>query len=86
MMNLLPVGWLIIGYQSYDGCVISIFDVGVGWVDAGAVMDEERVEEVAEDTPCGVPVLRMRVDGVRPPILMFCGLLLRKFSIQTTKH
>ena len=32
--------------------------------------------------PCGVPVFRMRVDDVQPPIMMFCGLLLRKSSIQ----
>ena len=30
---------------------------------------------------CGVPVFRMRVDDVRPPILTFCGLLLSKSSI-----
>ena len=30
---------------------------------------------------CGVPVFRMTVDDVWPPILRFCGLVLRKPSI-----
>ena len=44
-----------------------------------AVVGEEGVEEGQRTHPCGVPVFRMRVNDVQPPILMFCGL--RKSSI-----
>ena len=54
-------------------------------MNGGAVTGEEGVEEGAEVTPlwcASVGWMRMRVDDVRPPVLTFCGLLLRKSSIQ----
>ena len=50
MLNLLPVGWLVICYQSYYGRVISKFDDGIGGVDGTAARGEEGLEEGAEDT------------------------------------
>ena len=42
---------LVISYQTYHGCVISKFYDGVGGKNGEAVMGEEGIEEVAEDTP-----------------------------------
>ena len=80
MLNLIPEGWLfVICHQSYNGHVISKFDNGVVGVDGATVMGEEGVEEGNEDIPLCCASVQ---DDVRPPILMFCGLLLRKSSIQ----
>ena len=70
MLTLHPLGCdAVVYYQSYYGGVFSRFDDGIGGMDGVAVVGEEGVEEAAQP----VPVFRMRVDDVRPPILMFCG-------------